>query len=328
NKNELEEVIKRILDKYLKKENEETTNEITETEERLRKVKELIKYLEIEVNEGELLIEEIKRILDEYLEISVNENEEINEENELSIEEMVQKLLKERNEVLETVTEIEIHDKKVREKLNEYILELENKKKDEYDTDESEKIEEILSPGEYDKWDKNIENIRENEIENNINTEKFNLSQELDKNSLLINNSDTESELCPFCIGQYQSIEDMQWICKNKHRWKAIPNSIQQGCWCPCCAGHMQLLTLEDAKQIALSRYGQYLSTKPDFLKIPKYPKGLELDIPYYEYGFAIEDQLKKELCEENWITLRYVWYYEDPYVVIPEHLWELGLID
>ncbi|CAI2201051.1 14349_t:CDS:1, partial [Funneliformis geosporum] len=57
----------------------------------------------------------------------------------------------------------------------------------------------------------------------------------------------------------------------------------------------------------------------------------LELDIPYYDYGFAIEvqgeqhekfnkffhrgdpnnfikqqerDQLKKELCEENWIAL------------------------
>ncbi|PKC54413.1 hypothetical protein RhiirA1_542891 [Rhizophagus irregularis] len=218
-----------------------------------------------------------------------------------------------------------------------------------------------------------------------------------------------------YCLSEryYNSSVKLEWICKNKHRWKAIPNSIQQGCWCPYCAGHMQL-TLEDAKQIALSRHGQCLSTKyknnqlpllwyckeghiwqaslsnvksgtwcpfcyrfkreqlcreivakylglpsenrrPDFLKIPEHPKGLELDIPYYEYGFAIEvqgeqhekyieffhrgdpnnfikqqarDQLKKELCEENWITLRYVWYYEDPYVVIPEHLRELGLID
>ena len=39
-------------------------------------------------------------------------------------------------------------------------------------------------------------------------------------------------------------------------------------------------------------------------------------------------DQLKKELCEENCIALRYVWYYEDPYVVIPEHLRELGLVE
>jgi len=39
-------------------------------------------------------------------------------------------------------------------------------------------------------------------------------------------------------------------------------------------------------------------------------------------------DQLKKELCKENWIVLRFVWYYEDPYIVIPEHLRELGLIE
>ncbi|KAF0411837.1 hypothetical protein F8M41_008180 [Gigaspora margarita] len=85
------------------------------------------------------------------------------------------------------------------------------------------------------------------------------------------------------------------------------------------------------------------------------HPTGLELDIYYPQYGFATEvqgeqhekyieffhggdpnnfikqqerDQLKKELCEENWIVLRYVWYYEDPYKVIPEHLRELGLIE
>ncbi|CAG8696836.1 32305_t:CDS:2, partial [Racocetra persica] len=131
-------------------------------------------------------------------------------------------------------------------------------------------------------------------------------------------------------------------------------------------------LTLEEAKQIAHSRNGECLSEIfvnirspllwkcakghkwhstlkivknsnswcpfpdkncwPGFLKTSKYPTGLELDIPYYHYGFAIEvqgeqhekyneffhkgdpnnfikqkerDQLKKELCEENWIVLR-----------------------
>ena len=94
---------------------------------------------------------------------------------------------------------------------------------------------------------------------------------------------------------------------------------------------------------------------RPDFLKTLDYTTGLELDIYYPQYGFATEvqgeqhekyieffhngdpnnfikqqarDQLKKELCEENQIALRYVWYYEDPYVVIPEHLRELGLIE
>ncbi|RGB32595.1 hypothetical protein C1646_762702 [Rhizophagus diaphanus] len=243
------------LKKEITEENEnEDNDEITKTEERLRRIKELIEYLEIEVNEGELLMlirmgytdsditnkdfierfqinkekssEEIKRILDEYLEKSVNEDEEINEGNELNIEKTVKKLLKERNEVLGTVTEIKIHklleweynsrailnnriilqyrklkieldsyekdDKEVKEKLRDYILELE---KDDYDTDNSEKIGEMLSPEEYEEWDENIENIREDEIENNINMEEFNLSQESDKNSLLINNSDIKSEL-------------------------------------------------------------------------------------------------------------------------------------
>ncbi|CAH1765437.1 6048_t:CDS:1, partial [Entrophospora sp. SA101] len=85
-----------------------------------------------------------------------------------------------------------------------------------------------------------------------------------------------------------------------------------------------------------------------DFLKTLESPIGLELDIYYPEYGLAIEvqgekhkkyieffhrgdpnnfikqqeqDQLKNELCEENWIVLRYVRYYEDPYIIIPEHL-------
>ncbi|CAH1766515.1 3535_t:CDS:1, partial [Entrophospora sp. SA101] len=90
-------------------------------------------------------------------------------------------------------------------------------------------------------------------------------------------------------------------------------------------------------------------------LKTLEYPTRLHLDIYYPEFGLVIEvqgqqhekyieffhrddpnnfikqqerDQLKKELCEENWIVLRYVWYYEDPYIVIPEHLRELGLIE
>ena len=38
-------------------------------------------------------------------------------------------------------------------------------------------------------------------------------------------------------------------------------------------------------------------------------------------------DQLKKELCNENHIAVRYVWYYEDPFKKIPEIIQELGLI-
>ncbi|RIA82993.1 hypothetical protein C1645_834484 [Glomus cerebriforme] len=37
-------------------------------------------------------------------------------------------------------------------------------------------------------------------------------------------------------------------------------------------------------------------------------------------------DQFKKELCKKNQIALRYIWYYEDSYVVISEYFQELGL--
>ncbi|CAI2188097.1 6201_t:CDS:2 [Funneliformis geosporum] len=91
---------------------------------------------------------------------------------------------------------------------------------------------------------------------------------------------------------------------------------------------------------------------KPNFLKTSEYPTGLELDIPYYEYGFAIEvqgeqhekyieffhrrdpnnfiKQQERDQTQERIMRreLRYVWYYEDPYIVIPEHLRELGLIE
>ncbi|CAI2175884.1 19773_t:CDS:2 [Funneliformis geosporum] len=129
----------------------------------------------------------------------------------------------------------------------------------------------------------------------------------------------------------------MRWKCANSHEWTATLNNIKM-----------------------LRDVSKYLGPpskirRPDFLKTPEYYQGLELDIPYYDYGFAIEvqgvqhekyheyfhggdpnnlikqqarDQLKKELCEKNQIALRYVWYYEDPFVVIPEHLRELGLIE
>ncbi|RHZ46887.1 hypothetical protein Glove_606g23 [Diversispora epigaea] len=49
---------------------------------------------------------------------------------------------------------------------------------------------------------------------------------------------------------------------------------------------------------------------RPDFLKTPEPPQGLELDIPYYDYSRAGSIQER---------------YYEDPYVIIPEHFRELS---
>ncbi|RHZ82172.1 hypothetical protein Glove_113g65 [Diversispora epigaea] len=144
------------------------------------------------------------------------------------------------------------------------------------------------------------------------------------------------------------------WCCNKGYTRFARFNNIKNGTWCPYCSNKYMR---ENLCRKIVSKYLGLPSenNRPDFLKTPEHPVGLELDIPYYGYGFAIEvqgeqhekyneffykgdpnnfikqqarDQLKKELCEENWIVLRYIWYYEDPYVVIPAHLRELGLIE
>jgi len=50
------------------------------------------------------------------------------------------------------------------------------------------------------------------------------------------------------------------WECAKGHRWKATPNHIQQGRWCPRCAGKNK--TIEDMHQIAHERGGKCLSEK------------------------------------------------------------------
>ncbi|CAI2186749.1 19836_t:CDS:2 [Funneliformis geosporum] len=166
-----------------------------------------------------------------------------------------------------------------------------------------------------------------------------------------------------FCLTtEYVNRRDpLEWQCKEGHKWKASAKDILKGTWCRRCS---ILGRKHDEKPIPHENLCREIITnilgppssirRPDFLKIPEHPRGLELDIYYPQYGFAIEvqgkqheqhikyfhkdpeefqkqlmrDQIKKELCEENYIALRYVWYYEDPYVVIPNHLRELGLIE
>ncbi|CAI2191860.1 18202_t:CDS:2, partial [Funneliformis geosporum] len=108
-------------------------------------------------------------------------------------------------------------------------------------------------------------------------------------------------------------------------------------------AGYMQGAREKLCREILTEYLGSpSLIRRPEFLKTQEHLNGLELDIFYPQYGFAIEvqgiqhekyheffhkgdpnnfirqqarDQLKKEFCEKNWIALRYVWYYEDPYL-------------
>ncbi|CAB4405247.1 unnamed protein product [Rhizophagus irregularis] len=137
------------------------------------------------------------------------------------------------------------------------------------------------------------------------------------------------------------------WMCDKKHRWFATFDNVKHlNSWYPFCLKYKR----EKLCHEILTKYlgPPSLIRKPNFLKTSECPTGLEFDIYYPEYGFAIEvqgvqhekyikffyngdsnnfikqqaqDQLKKELCKENQIALKYVWYYEDPHIVIPEHL-------
>jgi hypothetical protein len=51
----------------------------------------------------------------------------------------------------------------------------------------------------------------------------------------------------------------LMWECDKRHTWLAKPNSIQQGQWCPICAGK-QKKTLEEMQAIAAGHGGKCLS--------------------------------------------------------------------
>ena len=51
----------------------------------------------------------------------------------------------------------------------------------------------------------------------------------------------------------------LRWQCSKKHEWKAIPNTIKQGGWCPTCAGHLPL-TIQDMQELAREHGGKCLS--------------------------------------------------------------------
>jgi predicted Zn-ribbon and HTH transcriptional regulator len=53
----------------------------------------------------------------------------------------------------------------------------------------------------------------------------------------------------------------LQWECNKGHTWKAVPGSIQQGSWCPRCAGRLKgAEALKQLHEIALARGGECLA--------------------------------------------------------------------
>jgi hypothetical protein len=78
------------------------------------------------------------------------------------------------------------------------------------------------------------------------------------------------------------------WYCKEVHLWQASlgnVKSVKSGTWCPFCYKYKREQLCETVSWSPSENRRLY------FLKIPEHPKGLELDIYYPEYGFAIEVQ-------------------------------------
>src|SRR6185436_8919889 len=157
---------------------------------------------------------------------------------------------------------------------------------------------------------------------------------------------------CPYCSGRYScnlelakkvanekggdcisekyinSITPLLWQCAKNHLWYANLDKVKNSdTWCPFCPWKREEL----CKNVVTKLLGSPSDIRrPDFLKTPDHPLGLELDIYYLQYSFAIEvqviqherfhaffhkdqevfkkqfarDQLKKKLCDENWIVL------------------------
>ncbi|CAB5370966.1 unnamed protein product [Rhizophagus irregularis] len=79
------------------------------------------------------------------------------------------------------------------------------------------------------------------------------------------------------------------WNCSKGHIWNAtFANVKYQGSWCPFCQNKHENI----CREIVTNYLGPPSENCwPDFLKTPKYSRGLQLDIFYPKYGFAIEVQ-------------------------------------
>jgi hypothetical protein len=53
---------------------------------------------------------------------------------------------------------------------------------------------------------------------------------------------------------------ELEWECGLGHRWSVSPDGVQQGTWCPRCAGKLQ--TIQDYRDIAAERGGTCLSSE------------------------------------------------------------------
>jgi len=64
----------------------------------------------------------------------------------------------------------------------------------------------------------------------------------------------------------FGSSKKLLWECLRGHRWKAQPEQVRHGSWCPACGngkkGEGRRLSIQEMRRIAKSRGGKCLSTK------------------------------------------------------------------
>ncbi|CAG8601186.1 979_t:CDS:2, partial [Racocetra persica] len=150
-----------------------------------------------------------------------------------------------------------------------------------------------------------------------------NIAQEQGGKCLSTEYKNTNTPMHWHCIQGHECLEACKEIVYSKGGFASF-NSIKHAkTWCPYCLNKHENLCREVITKILGP---PSVICKPNFLKTPEYLRGLELDIYYPQYRFAIE--IKRELCDENWFVLIEIWYYKDPHIIIPKYLKELGLID
>ncbi|RHZ75039.1 hypothetical protein Glove_218g56 [Diversispora epigaea] len=93
------------------------------------------------------------------------------------------------------------------------------------------------------------------------------------------------------CISEkyINSITHLLWQCAKNHLWYANLDKVKNSdTWCPFCPWKREEL----CKNVVTKLLGSPSDIrKSDFLKTPDHPLGLEVDIYYLQYGFAIEVQ-------------------------------------
>jgi hypothetical protein len=63
------------------------------------------------------------------------------------------------------------------------------------------------------------------------------------------------------------SLTKYEWKCINGHMWRTKHNNIQQGKWCPICAGNRKG-QIEDCHELAELKNGKCLSTEREVKRI------------------------------------------------------------